>query len=128
MSQGFLQALIEMGVLKAELVESFKEEARSAGVSLIAYLLSKKIVTQQDVARAYSKDLSIPYIENITEAMTDGALLGKIQFHFLRQNNIIPVIIDEKIVIISADPYKVQPIDELMLLLGRQVTQAVAPT
>ena len=128
MSQGFLQALIEMGVLKAELVESYKEEARTAGVSLLAYLLNKKLVTQQDIARAYSKDLSIPYIDQITESMTDAALLGKIQFHFLRQNNIIPVIIDEKIVIVSADPYKVQPIDELMLLLGRQVTQAVAPT
>ncbi|MCX5923874.1 MAG: type II secretion system ATPase GspE [Candidatus Dependentiae bacterium] len=128
MGQGFLQALIKMGVLKAELVENFKEEARSAGVSLVAYLLSKKIITQQDVAQAYSQDLSIPYVENITELMADAALLGKIQFHFLRQNNIIPVIINEKIVIISADPYKVQPIDELMLLLGRQVTQAVAPT
>ncbi|MFA5999330.1 MAG: type II secretion system ATPase GspE [Candidatus Babeliales bacterium] len=128
MGQGFLQALIKMGVLKAELVESFKEEARSSGMSLVAYLLSKKIISQQDVAQAYSQDLSIPYIDQITESMADAALLGKIQFHFLRQNNIIPVIIDEKIVIISADPYKVQPIDELMLLLGRQVTQAVAPT
>jgi len=128
MGQGFLQALIKMGVLKAELVEGFKEEARELNISLVSYLLSKKIVSQKDVALAYSQDLSIPYVDQITEAMTDAALLGKIQFHFLRQNNIIPVIIDEKIVIVSADPYKVQPIDELKLLLGRQVMQAVAQT
>ncbi len=128
MSQGFLQALIDMGALKAELVDNFKQEASDLNMTLVAYLLSKKIISQKDVALAYSKDLSLPYVDQITEAMTDAALLGKIQFHFLRQNNIIPVIIDEKIVIVSADPYKVQPIDELKLLLGRQVTQAVAPT
>jgi len=126
MNQSFLQALIDMGALKAELVDSFKQEASSLNMTLVAYLLSKKIISQKDVALAYSKDLSLPYVDQITETMTDAALLGKIQFHFLRQNNIIPVIIDEKIVIVSADPYKVQPIDELKLLFGRQVTQAVA--
>ena len=126
MSQGFLQALIDMGVLKAGLVDSFKQEALGLNMSLVSYLLSKKIISQKDVAMAYSKDLSIPYVDQITEAMTDASLLGKIQFHFLRQNNIIPVIIDDKIVIVCADPYKVQPIDELKLILGRQVTQAVS--
>lgn len=128
MSQGFLQALIGMGVLKAELVDGFKQEALGLNMSLVSYLLSKKIISQKDVALAYSQDLSIPYVDQITEAMTDAVLLGKIQFHFLRQNNVIPVIINEKIVIVCADPYKVQPIDELKLILGRQVAQAVAPS
>lgn len=127
MNQGVLQALINAGIIKSELIESYKKEAETVGLPLMTYLLDRKIITQKDLAQAYSKDLGISYIDQITEGMTDATLLAKIQFHFLRQNNIIPVIIHEKIVIVAADPYNVSPIDELTLLLGKNVGKAVAP-
>lgn len=127
MSQGVVQELINMKVVTVELVDQYTHEARAVGSSLFTYLLDKKIITQKDLAQAYSKDLGIMYVDQITESMTDSAILSKIQFHFLRQNNVIPVIINEKIVVVAADPYRVQPIDELVVLLGRNVSRAVAP-
>ncbi len=127
MNQGVLQALISAGVIKAEMVESYKQEAQAESISLVTYLLDKKIVTQQDIAQAYSKDLHIAYVDQITEGMTDSAMLGKIQFHFLRQNNIIPVIINDKITIVAANPYNMLPIDELIMMFGKNAVKAVAP-
>jgi general secretion pathway protein E len=128
MNQGILQALIAAGIIKSESIASYQQEAQASGVSIITYLLDRKIITQKNLAEAYSKNLDILYIDQITESMTDAALLGKIQFPFLRQNNVMPIIINEKIVIVSADPYNIAPIDELMLLLGKNISKAVAPS
>ena len=112
MNQGVLDALVKMGAIKAELIDRYQEEAKELNLSLVEYLLNKKIISQKDVAMAYSQNLDIAYVN---------------QFPFLRQNQIIPDMIDDKIVVIVADPYKIQPIDELKLLLGRNISQAVAP-
>jgi len=127
MNSGVLQALINMGVVKADSSVQYQEEAASIGVSLATYLLDKKIITQYDLARAYAQDLGITYVDQITELMADPALLSKIQFGFLRQNQVMPIMLADRLVIVAADPYKMQPIDELILLLGRHVGRAVAP-
>lgn len=126
MNQGVLNALVAAGLIKSEVIETYKKEAQEAGISLKTYLLDRKIITDQDLAKAYSVDLGILYVEQITETMTDAAMLSRIQFHFLRQNNVMPVIINEKIYIVAADPYAVSVMDELILLLGKNVGRAVA--
>ena len=128
MNHSILQILINEGIIKSESIAAYEQEASASGISIITYLLDRKIITQKDLAQAYSKDLGIAFIDQITESMTDAALLSKIQFQFLRQNNVMPVIINDKIVIIAADPYNVAPIDELILLLGKNVGKAVAPS
>lgn len=128
MIAGVVQALINAGVLKADFIAQYQQQAASLGVSLLSYLLDKKIITQSDLALAYSKDLGIVFIDQIVEGMTDPELLATIQFGFLRQNQVLPVLYNNKLYIVAADPYKVQPIDELILLLGKNVARAVAPS
>ncbi len=127
MNHGILQILINEGIIKTESIAAYEQEASVAGVPIITYLLDRKIITPKDLALAYSKDLSIAYVDQITESMTDAKLLSKIQFQFLRLNNVMPIIINDKIMIASADPYNIAPIDELILLLGKNVGRAVAP-
>ncbi len=127
MVQGVLEALVQMGVLQQDQIATLQEEAKKAGVLLQTYLLENEIITQQDLAKAYGIHLSIPYIDSITEKMTDATLLAKVQLHFLRQNLVIPVVQKEKLLLVAADPYNIQPIDELVLILGKHAQQAVAP-
>ena len=127
MVQGVIEALIQMDVLKREQVSVLQQEAKTADMPLQLYLLEKGIITQQDLAQAYSSHLSLEYIDSISEAMTDATLLSKVQLHFLRQNIIIPIVKTGKLLIVAADPYNIQPIDELMLILGKHAEQAVAP-
>lgn len=128
MNSGVLQALISMGVIKAENSNLYEQEAHSLGITLATYLLDRKIITPQDLAKAYSIDLGITYVDHINETMIDTELLKKIQFGFLRQNQIIPIMFDHKLMIVAANPYKMQVIDELSLLIGKKIIQGVAPT
>lgn len=127
MSSGVLQALINMGIIKSDNSAQYQEEATAAGIEITTYLLDKKIITPQDLAKAYSQDLGILYIDQITELMADATILAKIQFGFLRQNQIMPIVVQDKLMVVAADPYKMQAIDELVLLLGKHVGRAVAP-
>lgn len=127
MNSGVLQALISMGAIKAENSNLYEQEAASLGIALTTYLLDRKIITQQDLAKAYSIDLRIIYVDQINETMIDTELLKKIQFGFLRQNQIIPIIFNDKLTIVAANPYKMQVIDELSLLIGTQIAKGVAP-
>ncbi|MBI2344834.1 type II secretion system ATPase GspE [Candidatus Dependentiae bacterium] len=117
-----------MGVIKAENSNLYEQEASNSGVALTTYLLDRKIITQQDLAKAYSLNLGITYIDHINETMIDTELLKKIQFTFLRQNQIIPIIFNNALMIVAANPYKMQAIDELSLLIGKQINKGVAPT
>ncbi len=126
MVQAILPVLVQMGVLKEHQVDMLKKEAESAGTSLQTYLLEKEIVSQKDLAKAYGVYFSIPYIETITEKMTDQSLLARVQFHFLRQNLVMPAMYDDTLVIVTSNPFDIAPIDELSLLLGKHVGQAVA--
>lgn len=127
MVQGVIEVLVQMGFIQADQVAMLQEDARKAGLSLHVYLLENDIVSQKDLAKAYSQYLSIPYIDEITEKMTDPAVLSKVQLHFLRQNIIIPLVKEGKLLIVASDPYNIQPVDDLILILGKHAQQAVAP-
>ncbi len=126
MNSGVLSALISMQVIKAENSNQYQEEANNLGIALSTYLLDRKIITQQDLAKAYSADLGITYVDNINETMIDSEMLKKIQFGFLRQNQIIPILFNDKLTIVAGNPYKMQAIDELSLLIGKPVEKGVA--
>lgn len=126
MIEAILHILVQMGVVKEHQVEMLKKEAESSGASLQAYLLEKEIVSARDLAKAYAQYFSIPYIDTITEKMTDQALLAKIQFQFLRTNLVMPVIQDDRLLIVTADPFNMAAVDELVLILGKHAGQAVA--
>lgn len=126
MIEAIVQILLQMGVLKEHQIDMLKKEAETSGISLQTYLLEKEIVSQKDLAKAYANYFSIPYIDTITEKMTDQALLAKIQFQFLRVNLVMPVIQDDKLLIVMADPFNMAAVDELVLILGKHAGQAVA--
>ena len=73
-------------------------------------LLQKKIITPVDLARAYASYASVDFIENITDTMAESSLLGKVTLRFLRDNEVVPVMIDGLLVILTSNPLLFQPI------------------
>jgi general secretion pathway protein E len=102
------------------------EESAKSGKSTLQVLQDMQLVTAQEVAATYAEQLSLPYIDKITEKMADPALLSRIPLKFLRQNLIIPVLFDNHTTLITADPTYFQPIDELTMLLGGEVRVGVS--
>jgi general secretion pathway protein E len=103
-----------------------RERAQQTGQPLDVCLLDEHLVSQEDIAKAFSQLLSLEYIPKITEKMTEPGLLAKIPLRFLRQHAVIPVMINNRITILTSNPREFQALDELNLLLGGDTDTALA--
>lgn len=118
--------LVEQKNIQKDQLEKFIAESKAENKPLGQYLEEKKIIKAEDLARAYSKQLSLPFVERVTEDMADTELLSKIPFKFLRDNGVIPVKIDGKITLLTANPNNFKPIDELNILLDGNIQIAIS--
>jgi general secretion pathway protein E len=121
------EILVELGLINDQQLAECQAESEKSGVSIEQCVRDKKFATDQDIAKAYAKYASLPYIETITDKMADLELLAKVPLKFLRDNEVIPVIIDGHITILTANPFDFQSLDELNMLLGGGTQYAVAP-
>lgn len=126
MIHDILQTLQHMGVLQQFDEVELQQTAQEQGLSLEAYLLTSKMITSHDLAKAYSIYYALPLVEFIAEDMADPVLLGKIQFNFLRQNLVMPIMLHGKVAILVADPLNLGTIDELSMLLAKDAITAIA--
>ena len=119
--------LLELGLITAEQLATCQQEVEKTGGSIQGCIIEKKFATQEDIAKAYAKYAGLEYIDTVTDKTADLDLLARVPLKFLRDNEVMPVKIDGRIVILTADPSDFQPLDELNMLLGGGTTYAVAP-
>ncbi len=120
------EILLESKKISAEQLSQCRQVMQETGKSLPECILENKFASAHDVAKAFAELASVSFIEKITEKMADPELLAKIPLRFLRQHTVIPLMIDERITIVTANPRHFQPIDALNLLLGGDTDIAVA--
>ncbi len=125
--KGIGDILLSAGSINTQQLNECQKAVAQTGQSIEQCLLEKKFVAAQDIAKAYAEYASLDYVEHVTEKMADLTLLGKVPLHFLRDNVVMPIMIEGKITILTANPTDFQPLDELNLLLGGEVQYAVAP-
>jgi len=126
MVHDILQILKDMDLLQQQSVQELTEKADQAGESLESYLLNNKLISSVDLAKAYGIKFELSFVEFVTENMADPELLAKVQFNFLRQNMVIPIILHNQITILVADPLNLAPIDELSMLFAKNAPTAIA--
>ena len=126
MNKRIIDILQTMGALDRALAEDIENQAQAAGKNVDLYLVEQDIVKPDYLSKAYAEQLGMLFIESITEQMADVALLSKIQFNFLRQNMVIPLLVNGRVTVVSSNPYEVTAIDDVMLLTDRSAAQAVA--
>lgn len=112
------EILIDLGKITKEQLVQAETESVSQNVELKDYLVSKALITDVDLARAYATKFEVPFIDKITEKMADPDLLSRVSLKFLRENTIIPILIDDQITLVTSNPFDFQPIDNLNLMLG----------
>jgi general secretion pathway protein E len=118
--------LVQLGVVGSQAVDECRAAMEKTGQPLEQCLAEQQVITPEAIATALASYVSVPYVEKITDKMADLNLLAKIPLKFLRENVVIPVVIDGQITILTANPLNFAPIDELNLLLGGNVPYAVA--
>ncbi len=121
------EILVELGLINAQQLAECQLESEKTGSSVEQCVRDKKFVTDLVIAQAYAKYASLPYIDTITDKMADLDLLAKVPLKFLRDNEVMPLVIDGQITILTANPFEFQALDELNMLLGGNAQYAVAP-
>lgn len=121
------ELLVELGLITPEQLTTSQQEAEKTGKSVNEIAVEKKFTTQEDIAKAYAKRAGLEYIDTVTDKTADLDLLAKVPLKFLRDNEVMPIKSDGNIVILTANPFDFQPLDELNMLLGGNTQYAVAP-
>lgn len=127
MKKSIGQLLVDENIITiAQLQEA--EQALQTGATQSAenFLVEKKVITHTQLAKAYAQFASLEYLDKITDAMADLTVLAKVPLKFLRDNTVMPLKIDGKLVIVTANPIRFQPLDELNMLLGGSARYMVA--
>jgi len=119
--------LVESGFINTQQLSECQKEIKETGKRLTECLLEKEFISPHDLSKALATYASVDFIEAITDKMADITLLAKVPLIFLRDNAIMPVRMDDRIVLLVANPMNFQPIDELNMLLGGGIEHAVAP-
>ena len=120
------EILVDLKLITQDQLNDCLEEQKTSGKHLSQIFLERKLVSKIDLARALAKEVSVPFVERITEQMSDATLLGKVPLKFLRQHSVIPIMFEGRKTIVTANPRDLQPLDDLSLLLGGDVSYAVA--
>lgn len=118
--------LIAAGVVTPQQVAEFQQSVGAVGKKLPEYLVEQKIAAAEDIARAFADYVSVAFIDKISDKMADLEMLAKVPIKFLRDNAVMPAIVDGVPTIVTDNPFNFQPVDELNLMLGGALPYAVA--
>lgn len=118
--------LVEQKLITQEQLNKCLEDQIGTGKRLSTILIEQKLVSKADLGRVLAKQVGVEFIEKIIEKMIEPSLLGKVPLKFLRQHCIIPLIVDEQRIIVTANPQDLQPLDDLALLMPGEVSYAVS--
>jgi len=120
------EILVDAGVITQEQLAVCQQGVVDTGQTIQQCLIEKKAVSAEVIAQTLAKHSGLAYVPSFEEHMIDVALLGKVSLRFLRENTVMPIMMNGKIVILTASPFHFQPIDELSILLGESLGSAVA--
>jgi general secretion pathway protein E len=127
MAQGIGDILVAQGVLTQEQLDQCKQQIAQKGGTLQSCFIEHNMLSAIDIARALAEYASLTFVETIADAMADTDLLAQVPLSFLRDNQIMPVIIEGQRTLLTSNPLNFQPLDELNSLLGGGFVYAVAP-
>jgi general secretion pathway protein E len=116
------EILIEKEGLKQEQLKECLEIQKQDSRRIGEILLEKGHITEAALLEALSIQNGIPYLNRIEESIVDKDLLTQVPLSFVKKNKMIPLYADNGIVTVAvADPLNIQPLDDIGLLLHRDV-------
>ncbi|MDO8489100.1 MAG: GspE/PulE family protein, partial [Candidatus Omnitrophota bacterium] len=115
------QLLISKGIITSEQLEEGLCEQEKTCHFICTILVRLGFTTQEKVLTALSEQLNIPYL-NLKDRDIDPLVIKKVPAKFASYYKIIPVEIDNNVLVIAMiDPLDVRTLDDIRLLLGMEV-------
>jgi general secretion pathway protein E len=90
-------------------------------------LVGLKAVTEEQVAKALSAQLDLPYLARIFSEEIDAELIKKVPINFAKQARILPLFVENEVVALAvADPLDTAVLDHARMLLQQNVNPRLA--
>jgi general secretion pathway protein E len=119
--------LIEQGAVSEAIIEKARERQRD-GKRLGDVLQEMGAIDGQAWARAMASHFGLPFIEQLPDDGTAAECVEKLPINFAKRCQLLPVQRSgETVVVATADPSQLGPLDDVRLLLNRPVRVVVAP-
>lgn len=115
------QLLISKGIITPQHLEEGLREQKKTGHFICTILARLGFTTQEKILTTLSEQLNIPYL-NLKDRDIDPLVIKKVPAKFASYYKIIPVEIDNNVLVIAmVDPLDVRALDDIRLLLGVEV-------
>ncbi len=122
--------LLEEGQIDQEILAKARtrQSGPDRGRNLGEILLDLGAINQDQYRRALSRQLNLPYLETLSEDLVDKSIISRVPINFLLAHQLIPLQEEDGVVRVAmANPLQVQPLDDLRLLLEKEVVPVVSP-
>ena len=123
------EILVRSGKVKPEQVQAAlrKQKEQSPSQKLGSILAEEGWVSENDVLAALAEQFGVELRLSIQEELFDPSLLSKLPVDWARSNVVLPVRIAGGIGVLTCDPTRVSILDDLALLLRKEVVPVLAP-
>jgi len=120
------EMLVRRGLISAEQLTQALAKQKQSGEYLGAVLVHLGIVTELQLVEALAEQLGIASVR-LADQKIEPSIIGKVPAKFASRYHLIPLSVDRHgLRVAIADPFDVQTLDELRLLLGCPVQPVLA--
>ncbi|MBF0547963.1 MAG: type II/IV secretion system protein [Candidatus Riflebacteria bacterium] len=122
----FFQILLEQGLISIDELKQFEVVYNGIPANLGNLLVEKKIISEEDCAKALAKEFGLEYVE-LSSYKVDEKLFNSVDLALMREFSFIPDLKNEKeIFLIMAEPSNVDAIEDLEVRLGLPIVPKVS--
>ncbi|MBF0409906.1 MAG: type II/IV secretion system protein [Candidatus Riflebacteria bacterium] len=122
----FYQVLIEQNLITLDELKKFENVLGGIPSNLGNILVEKKIVSEEDCARALAKELDLQFVD-LTSFKIDEKVFNSVDLALMRDFSFIPESRnDSEIVLIMAEPGNVDLIEDLELRIGLPIVPKIS--
>jgi general secretion pathway protein E len=123
------EILVEAGACTNEALEQALIQQTSEGGRIGEILQKARVVTEEDVLRALSIQLGIPFSADLDVKQLDTDLAGLVPIGFAKQHRLLPIKKDGlSVVVVTADPLDIGAFDDLRGKVGNNLSPLLTPS
>jgi len=112
----------------AVLADALRAQGAAESGRIGEILVQRKVVSEEDVARALAAQLDLPFAARISVEHVDVELARAVPINFAKQSRLLPLRREEGAVVVAvADPLDTPALDHARMLVGASLLPVVVP-
>ncbi len=120
------EILKENGLLTDEQLKEALDYAKKHNLRLGEALIQLNFVSEEDILKAISHQLNIPYLE-VGNMLFDPEVVGMLPESFCKRNKVIPLfLVENTLTVAVADPLNIYLIDDIASITGKKINVVVS--